>query len=766
MRPAPYLRRTFTLISPVVSARLYVTALGLYRVSVNGVPAGDNVLAPGWTDYSKRFLYQTCDVTDLLVDGENTIGAIVTDGWACGFFGFDRKHAGAHYAPDPQLLAQLVVRCTNEDQRIATDGSWVSSTGRIVYSDLLMGEGSEPAREHEGWDRPGFDATAWRPVACRERGTAKLVADPGPPIVVAEEVSAKSVKAAPDGELIVDFGQNIAGWCRLRVDEPAGRLVTIRHGEVLGPDGSLYLDNLRTARQSDTFATSGGKESLEPRFTLHGFRYAGITGLSGRLDPDDVTACVVHSDTPRTGTFECSSPDVNKLFANIDWGQRANFISVPTDCPQRDERLGWLGDAQVFVRTAAYNRDVASFFAKWLDDVSDAQLATGAFTDFVPRLNHDYSASPAWGDAGVIVPWTIYKMYGDKGVLERNFAAMAAWMDFLDKANPDRLWTNQLGANYGDWLAPKGDLTPRELLATAYWAYDATLMAEVAAAIGRQQEAEEYKELAGEVTEAFRKSYVGANGQVESGTQTAYVLALQMGLMPEDLRANAAEYLVEAIASEDWHLSTGFVGVGYLLPVLSSNGYSEVAYKLLEQRSFPSWRYTIDHGATTIWERWDGYTEEHGFQSPRMNSFNHYSLGSVGEWFYRFVLGIELAPGASGFDRLVMRPHPGGSLSHARGSFCSVRGEISSAWERKGGRFTLDIQVPPNVRASVRVPSAAPADVVEAGGSGPARVAEYPGAVGQHEAVFEVGSGRYSFSGPELAPTGGESLGTGLSSRA
>jgi alpha-L-rhamnosidase len=465
----------------------------------------------------------------------------------------------------------------------------------------------------------------------------------------------------------------------------------------------------------------------------------------------DVTACVVHSDTPRTGTFECSSTELNKLFANIDWGQRGNFISIPTDCPQRDERLGWLGDAQIFVRTAAYNRDVASFFAKWLDDVSDAQLPSGAFTDFVPRLNHVHAASPAWGDAGVIVPWTIYKMYGDAGVLERNFVGMAAWMDFLDKANPERLWTNELGANYGDWLAPKGDLTPRELLATAYWAYDATLMAEIAAVTGRHREAEEYKEVADEVASAFRKSYIGPTGQVESGTQTAYVLALHMGLMPDDLRANAAGYLVDAIAHEDWHLSTGFVGVGYLLPVLSSNGYSEVAYKLIEQRSFPSWQYTIDRGATTIWERWDGYTDEHGFQSPRMNSFNHYSLGSVGEWLYRFVLGIELAPGASGFDRLLMRPHPGGSLSHAGGSFRSVRGEISSSWERKEGRFRFDIELPPNVRASVRVPSAAPHEVVEAGGSGPNSVAAFPGAIGHQEAVFEVGSGRYSFSGPDFA---------------
>jgi alpha-L-rhamnosidase len=441
------------------------------------------------------------------------------------------------------------------------------------------------------------------------------------------------------------------------------------------------------------------------------------------------------------------------LYSNIDWGQRANFISVPTDCPQRDERLGWLGDAQIFVRTAAYNRDVAAFFSKWLDDVADAQLPSGAFSDFAPRLGHDWAGAPAWADAGVIVPWTVYKMYGDKGVLERHFERMRAWMGFLSAGNPGRLRAHQLGNNYGDWLAPKGDRTPRELLATAYWAYDAALMAEIAETIGVPEEAARYRQLAEEIRQAFCEAYVGPDGQVQSGTQTAYVLALHMGLVPDELRPSAAAHLVDAIARDDWHLDTGFVGVGYLLPVLSSNGYSDVAYRVLEQRSFPSWQYTIDRGATTIWERWDGWTEERGFHSPRMNSFNHYSLGSVGEWLYRFVLGMELAPGAAGFDRLVIRPHPGGSLTYAQGAFRSVRGEISTAWARDGDRFRLDVEVPPNVRASVRVPSARPSEVVDGDGAGPVSVADYPGAIGQKEAVFEVGSGNYSFSGPEPVPS-------------
>jgi alpha-L-rhamnosidase len=752
MPPAPYFRRAFTLDKQPGRARLYATALGIYQLTVNGRQVSDSVLAPGWTDYTRRLLYQTYDVTEFLLIGENVIGAIVADGWAGSFFGFDAKRAGAHYSRHPQLLAQLVVTFADgSEQKLVTGTDWKCSTGAVAHADLLMGEHRDARREPRGWDRPGYDAGSWRTVSCRERDGALLVADPGPPVRVTQEVQAKSIGHLPGGALIVDFGQNLAGWARLKVDGPAGALVRVRYGEVLDGDGRLYVDNLRTARQTDLFTTAGGTEVLEPRFTFHGFRYAEISGLAGELAPADATACVVQSDTPRTGSFECSSAEVNQLYANIDWSQRGNFISIPTDCPQRDERLGWLGDAQIFARTAAYNRDVASFFSKWLDDVADAQLPSGAFTDFAPRLDRDWAAAPAWGDAGVIVPWTIYKMYGDTGVLERNFGSMKAWMDFLAATNPGGLRAQQLGDNYGDWLAPKGDLTPGELLATAYWAYDATLMAEVCRAIGRRREAAEYEERANEVRAAFTKAYVDPSGHVLSGAQTAYVLALHMNLVPDELRAAAAAHLVEAIAQEDWHLTTGFVGVGYLLPVLSSNGYSDVAYRLLEQRSFPSWQYTIDRGATTIWERWDGWTDEKGFQSPLMNSFNHYSLGSVGEWLYRFVLGIDLAPGAAGFDRVEIRPHPGGSLAYARGSFRSVRGQISTAWAREGSRFTLEVELPPNVRARVHVPSARPHEVVDAEGAGPVAVAGYPGAVGQMEAVFERGPGDHSFSGPALA---------------
>jgi alpha-L-rhamnosidase len=749
MLPVPHLRRAFGVDRPVASARLYVTARGLYEARLNGSKVGGAVLTPGWTDYAQRIQYQTYDVTSLLRPGENVLGALLGDGWYCGFIGFDAKRPAAIYGTAPEFLAQLIIGFDDgTDQWVVTDGRWQGEFGAIRHADLLMGERHDLALEPLGWDAPGFDATDWRTVKSKEPDDARLVADPGPAIRVTAELAPRRITRDPAGRHIVDFGQNLVGWVRARVSGPGGACVRIRHGEALAADGSLYTENLRTARQTDEYLTPGGPRVLEPRFTLHGFRYAEISGYPGDPDPADLTAAVVHSDIEAAGAFECSEGWLNRLFANIDWGQRGNFISVPTDCPQRDERIGWLGDAQVFARTACYNRDVAAFFAKWLDDVADAQLPSGAFSDIAPRLSTDFAGAPAWGDAGVIVPWLLYRMYGDRGSLQRHFGAMTAWMDFLDRGNPDYLRRRDLGNSYNDWLAPGADLTPPELLATAYWAYDAALMAEIADAIGRPGDAAGYRALASKIRAAFAEAFVSADGQVASGTQTAYALALHMQLLPEDLREAAAGHLAATVAAADWHLTTGFVGVGYLLPALSSNGHTSVAYRLLEQDGLPSWRYMLANGATTIWERWDGWTTEHGFQSPGMNSFNHYALGSVGEWLYRFVLGIELAPGAAGFDRLILRPHPGGSLSRAAGSYRSVRGRISSQWERSDGRFTFRVELPPNVTASVRVPSSAAGEVRDASGRPPAAVADYPGALGVREAVFEVGSGAHEFTGP------------------
>jgi alpha-L-rhamnosidase len=765
LRPAPYLRRPFTLAGPAASARLHVTALGLYEARLNGQRVGDAFLTPGWTDYGQRVLYQTYDVTGLLRDGENVLGAILGDGWYAGFVGFDAKRAGAHYGQAPELLAQLEV--TLEDgtvARVVSDGTWRGRFAAIRHADLLMGERHDLRLEPRGWDSPGFDEAApagagpagagWRAVQPRPRDTRVLAADPGVPVRVTQEVSPVSVTRAADGTRVIDFGQNLTGWLSVRASGPAGTTVTVRHAEVLDSGGRLYTENLRTARQADEYVLAGGPAVLEPRFTVHGFRYAEVAGYPGEPGPGDIVARVAHSDIPVAGSWESGEGWLDQLFRNIDWGQRGNFISVPTDCPQRDERLGWLGDAQIFARTAAYNRDVAAFFAKWLDDVADAQLPSGAFPDIAPRLNFPGAGAPAWGDAGVIVPWTMWKMYGDRAVADRHFGAMARWMDFVARGNPGYLRARDLGHSYNDWLAPVSDDTPSELLATAYWAYDAALMAELADATGRPEEAAGYRELRAKIGSAFADAFVSDDGRVASGTQTAYVLGLHMGLVPDHLRGAAAGHLVAEIGAADWHLTTGFVGVGYLLPALSAAGYTDVAYRLLAQRTFPSWRYMIDRGATTIWERWDGWSEERGFQSAWMNSFNHYALGSVGEWLYRFVLGIDQAPGTAGFGQLLLRPHPCGPLDRAGGSYQSARGLVRAGWERAGGQFSYRVEVPPNAVASVRVPSAEPARVRDASGGGPSGVADYPGQRGAGEAVFQVGPGRHEFSGPDAGAAG------------
>ncbi len=757
MRPAPYLRRSFQLSKPVASARLHITALGLYEARLNGHRVGDAFLTPGWTDYGQRVQYQSYDVTRLLAAGENVLAALLADGWYCGYVGLDAKRAGAHYGTAPELLAQLDVTFGDgSTDRVVTGEGWRGRMAAIRHADLLMGERQDLRLDPSGWDSPGFDDSRWLVVRSRPLDDRKLVADPGPPVLVIEEIAAVSIRTDANGARIADFGQNLTGWLRIDVDAPAGMRLRVRHGEALAADGSLYTDNLRSARQADDFVgLPGGRQILEPRFTLHGFRYAELTGDAGALDQADLVARVVHSDVPAAGSFTSSAGWLDRLAACIDWGQRGNFISIPTDCPQRDERVGWLGDAQMFARTACYNRDVASFLAKWLDDVADAQLPSGAFSDVAPRLAGFSAGSPGWADGGVIVPWTVWKMYGDTSVLRRHFGAMTAWMDLLDRTNPDRLRSRDLGSSYNDWLSPGSDDTPPELLATAYWAYDAALMAEICDATGRPAEAAGYRELWSAIRDAFTRAFVASDGTVESGTQTSYALALHMGLVPDDLRAVAADRLVAAVEAADWHLTTGFVGVGYLLPVLSATGHTDVAYRLLEQESHPSWRFMLDNGATTIWERWDGWTPERGFQSAWMNSFNHYALGSVGEWLYRFMLGIEQQPGTAGFSDLLLRPHPGGSIAWVRGSYRSVRGAIGASWRRSDGTFEYRVEVPPNVTATVCVPSGDPGTVRDQDGNPPSAVAAFPGAGLAREAVFRVGSGSHLFCGPYPPPEEG-----------
>jgi len=516
--------------------------------------------------------------------------------------------------------------------------------------------------------------------------------------------------------------------------------------ERLNPDGTIYTENLRTAKATDTYILKGdGEEIFEPHFTFHGFQYVEMTGFPGTPDKGAITGCVVHSTTLPTGTFECSHPLVNKLWQNAVWSQRGNFISIPTDCPQRDERLGWMGDAQIFIRTATFNMDVAAFFTKWMIDVEDAQLPEGEFTDTSPSISGVKSAAPGWGDAGVIVPWTVYRVYGDTRIVKKHYNAMVKWMDFLLEANPALIRRNKVGNNYGDWLSIKAD-TPKDLMATAYWAYDAALMSEMAEAIGRDDDVVKYRQLFRDIRNAFQKEFVLPDGSIQGETQTSYLLALFMDLMQEELYTKAAEYLVEDIQNKDWHLSTGFLGVRHLNPVLTTIGYNDVAFRLLITDTFPSWLYPIKNGATTIWERWDGWTEEKGFQNPGMNSFNHYAFGSIGEWLYCYVTGIDLDPEMPGFKRIVIHPYPGEGLDYARASYNSIHGNIVSGWQKDGDSFVLNVTIPTNTTALVYVPADEGASISESGK--PAEKAEGVTFV-RHEkryAVFNVGSGTYIFT--------------------
>ncbi len=754
LAPSPYLRKKFALGRPVRRARLFATALGVYETYLNGARVGDVVLAPGWTDYRRRVHYQTYDVTQQLVEGENVLGAVLGDGWYAGFLGFDPKRRGAHYGARPRFLAQLNVEYEDgARESIVTDNAWRCATGPILYSDFLVGESYDARKEWRGWAEPAFDDSGWYGVGIEDLGDALLIAQPDEGVKVTEEVGAVAVTEPRSGAYVFDMGQNMVGWVRLSVSGEAGTHVTLRHAEVLDPNGNLYTDNLRFTRATDHYVLKGGGEEVyEPSFTFHGFRYVEVTGYPGEPPLDAIAGRVIHSATPPTGSFECSSPLVNKLQSNIVWGQRGNFLSIPTDCPQRDERLGWTGDAQVFARTAAFNMDVAAFFAKWMVDVEDAQSSEGAFPDVAPLLKDltlmDLSrGAAAWGDAGVIVPWTMFRIYGDTRLVERHYDAMTRWMSYLLEANPNLLRQRKMGNNYGDWLSPRGDRTPKDLLGTAYWAYDARLLSEMATAIGREGDGSRYAELFERIKHAFNEAYVALDGRILGDTQTGYALALHMDLLPEEACPVAAEHLVKAIEREGWHISTGFAGVSYLLPVLTEAGYTDVAYRLLNNETYPSWGYTIRHGATTIWERWDGWTEQEGFQSPNMNSFNHYSLGSVGEWLYRYVAGIDLDPRTPGYARIVIRPRPGGGLTRARGEYDSVRGRISSAWTIEGERFNLEVTIPPNTTAVVHVPAADGYAISESSRAiGEADGVEHLRTDGE-EVVLSVGSGDYEFVG-------------------
>ena len=710
LAPPCQFRREFELPSPPVSARAYVTAHGVYQLRVNGERAGRDELTPGWTDYHYRLQYQVYDITGLLQAGANAIGAIVADGWWCGYIGFDPRRAALHYGRYPELLAEIHVTCEDGTTVVVTtDESWTEQPGEIGYSDFLAGEAHDQRRATPGWDEPGPGGPGWIPVLASACDGSPLVAQLDEPVRATMEVPARAVWPI-EGGWLADFGQNLVGRVRLRLpdDAPAGTRIQLRHGEILD-GGALYTENLRSAEATDVVRTAGpdGPGWFEPRFTTHGFRYAEVTGWPGDLAATDLTAVVLASDLPAAGELQCSDPMVTQLISNITWGQRGNYVSVPTDCPQRDERLGWTADTQIFLPTACFQADVAAFIGRWLLDVLDEQDEDGAFGDVAPLLIADREGAPAWGDAGVTVPVQLWRVYGRRRLLERAYPAMRAWVEHIHRHNPDLIWRNADGNSYGDWLQI-GAHTPREVVATAYFARSASLVAETAGLLGDSADAARYAALAAEVRRAFTAEFARSDGTIATGSQTGYLMALAWDLIPADLREPAFGHLCRDIEDRGTRLSTGFVGVPLLGPVLTEGGRPDLAFALLHQEEFPSWGYSIRHGATTIWERWDGWTEDHGFQSPHMNSFNHYSLGSIGEWLWRSAAGIDQAPGSVAYGDLVIAPQFGPRLEWVTARYDSPRGLVRVQWRRSGDGVDLELEIPPGRPAELRLPGEAP----------------------------------------------------------
>ncbi len=736
-RPCPYLRKDFALNKSVKRATVYATALGLYELHINGRRVGADYLTPGWTDYSKRIYYQTYDVTDLIKGkADNTIGAILSDGWYAG----NISNLGqAFYGWNLRLRAQLVVRYDDGTEVvIPTDGSWKGATGAILEADMQGGETYDARLEMPGWDKPGFDEAGWKKVDVTESVEAKIEAYPSAPVRRLREIGPARVTQPKRRVFVLDMGTNFAGWVRLKVQGKAGDRVRLRFAERLNPDGTVYTENLRSARATDTYICKGkGTEEWEPGFTYHGFQYVEVTGYPGGVDKTSVTGVEITADTPRTGYFRCSSAQANKLYRNIRQTQRANFIEIPTDCPQRDERMGWTGDAQIYVRTATYNADVSAFMTKWMVDVEDAQYDDGVFGCMAPRP-HDF-VSPAWADAGVIVPWTMYQVYGDTRIIKRHYDAMTRWIEHCRTNSKDLVRPDQ---GFGDWLSIKAD-TPKDVLATAYFARSTRLMARMAGAIGKNSDAAKYEQLFEDIRTAFNKAFVADDGRIKGDTQTVYVLAIAFDLLDDAKAPKAIDYLVADVEKRDWHLSTGFVGTKDLMGALTKAGRLDVAYRLFNNDTFPSWGFSIRHGATSIWERWDGWTPEKGFFKPSMNSFAHYSFGAVAEWMFKTIGGIDTD--GPGFKRIIIAPRPGGGIEHADVKYNSIHGKIASRWKLADGVLTLDIDIPANTTAEVRLPAADVAAVTESGK--PASKAEGVKFLRMQDnaAVFSVGSGDYHF---------------------
>jgi alpha-L-rhamnosidase len=700
-RPAHYFRKSFTLSRKVKQAKIYITCHGLYEATLNGKRIGRAYLTPGWTEYKKRLQYQEYDVTSQLQPGNNTLDVVLGDGWYRGNFGF-----GGHrnyYGKELALLCQLELTYSNgKKEVIGSDDSWQSTNGPIRYAEINNGETID--------DR--MPVKNWTVVRTANYGYNDLIPTEAEPITKHETFKPVKIFTTPKGEKVIDFGQNLVGWVMMKVSGPAGTKITIRHAEVLDKEGNFYTENLRGAKATSTYILNGnGEENFEPHFTYYGFRFIAVDGYPGDLKPDNFTAVALYADMAPTGTFECSNPLLNQLQHNIQWGQKGNFLDVPTDCPQRDERLGWTGDAQVFSRTAAFNFNVHRFFSKWMKDVALDQRPDGAATNVVPDVLNGAGGATGWADVTTIIPWNMYLVYGDKGFLERQYPSMKAWVDYMTHNSVNDLWNK--GRHFGDWLSyrsPNDDgsdaITDKYEIAQCFYAHSTQLLINAAKVLGKTDDARQYEELLKKIKDAYNHEYVTASGRLMSNTQTAYVLALQFDMLPEATRPVAAKYLADNIQMYNNHLTTGFLGTPYLCHVLSRFGYDDLAYKLLLQDTYPSWLYPVKKGATTIWERWDGIKPDGNFQASSMNSFNHYAYGAIGDWMYRVMAGIDTDPDYPGYKKIIIKPHPGGKITYCKASLKTQYGMISVNWHIEDNKFKMDVVVPKNTTAAVFVPDA------------------------------------------------------------
>jgi alpha-L-rhamnosidase len=746
-QPAAYLRRTLPLSKHLQSARLYVTALGSYRVFLNGSQVGGDVLTPDFTDYRKRVLYQVYDVTHSLVNGNNVVSALLGDGW----YGSGLTWVGMHFFPPPdRLLAQLeLAYADGSHDTVVTDESWKAAASPILRSDIYAGEVYDARLEQSGWEKPGFDDSKWKSAGVADAPAIAVSSQITAPDRVIALLHPKSVTPVANGAYIFDMGQNMVGWTTLKVKGAAGTRVRLRFAEILNPDGTIYTANLRNADATDVYILRGGdQETFTPHFTFHGFRYVEVTGYPGTPPRDAIEGDVVSSVSgDPVAKLATSNNLVNQMWSIGIWGQRGNFLSIPTDCPQRDERLGWMGDAGVFWRTGSYNFDIAAFSQKFIQDIVDAQTTQGAFTNVSPNTlpfggggtegtaawNEGMVGAPGWGDAGVIVPWTTWVQYGDKAAIEENWEAMQRWMQFIQSRNPDFLRTKGVGPNFADWLAPD-EHTNKDLLATAYWALIANMMSQMAHAVGKEADAKHYDDVVENIRAAFQKAYIKDDGEVGTGTQTSYVVALYTKMAPQALQPLLVDKLVKDIEARNWHLSTGFLGTPFLLFTLADHGRSDVAYRLLLNDTYPSWGYMLSKGATTWWERWNGDTGD-----PAMNSYNHYAFGSVIAWVYRYAAGIDTTLDAPGFKEIVVHPHLDARMTSARVEYDSIYGKIISDWKgTAAGPFSLRVTIPANTSARVFLPAIVGANLTEGGNPVEAQTENGSYAV-------RIGSGSYNF---------------------